>query len=206
MIDLIMVRHGVTKWNEDRRYIGSTDLGLTEKGLEQAKAASGYLAKENISKLYTSEFKRARQTANIIAKPHDTEICILPELNETDFGKWEGLTFEQIEETWPSFVSKWLANNEGYPPKGELINTFFNRAKSAIEKVLSRESEGTIVIVAHAGTIKLILCNLLGLGLREIWQTKQDSASISRIEIYDDGHCVLTLLNDTCHLNEFDTT
>lgn len=206
MIELILVRHGVTKWNEDKRYIGSTDLELTDKGLAQAKAASGYLAKENISKLYTSEFKRASQTANIIAEPHDAEIYILPELNEIDFGKWEGLTFEQIEDGWPDFVPRWLANDEGYPPEGESIRSFFNRAKAAIEKVLKRESEGTIVIVAHAGTIKLILCNLLGLGLQDIWQTKQDSASVSKIEIYNDGHCMLTLLNDTCHLKDIDNT
>jgi len=205
MINLIMVRHGVTKWNEDRRYIGSTDLGLTEKGLAQAKAASEYLAGESISRLYTSEFKRARQTANIIAVPHNAEIFVLPELNEMDFGKWEGLTFEQIEEAWPDFISRWLANDEGYPPEGESINAFLDRAKTAIQRVLNQESEGTIIIVAHAGTIKLMLCNLLGLGLREIWQTKQDSASISRVEIHNDGSRILTLLNDTCHLKNIDT-
>lgn len=204
MIDLIMVRHGVTKWNEDKRYIGSTDLGLTDRGLAQAKAASGYLAKESIPKIYTSEFKRARQTANIIAEPHNAEVFVLPDLNEIDFGKWEGLTFEQIEDGWPDFVSRWLANEEGYPPDGESIIGFYERAKSAIEQVINKESEGTIVIVAHAGTIKLILCNLLGLSVQDIWKTKQDSASISRVELYDDGHCMLTLLNDTCHLKEVD--
>lgn len=204
MAQLILIRHGVTDWNEQQKYIGSTDLNLSKKGIAQARAISNALKNEPLTAIYSSEFKRALQTAEIIAENHNLKINVLPGLNEIDFGKWEGLTFNQIDNEWPNFFERWVTGEGGLPPDGESIEAFKNRVKDALNRIIAQNSKEsrTVVIVAHAGTIKQIICHLLGLDFSEMWRISQDSGAISKIDLYNDGKNVLTLLNDTCHLNE----
>lgn len=206
MIQLILVRHGVTEWNEQRRYIGSTDLDLTAKGMVQARAASNYLKDEPLTAIYSSSYKRARQTAEIIGENHTANTAIMTELNEIDFGKWEGLTFEEISEAWPNFLQKWLSNEAGFPPQGESILHFNQRIKLAATEIKAHNPGGNVAIIAHAGTIKLLICHFLDLTFPQIWKMRQDSGSVSIMELYNDGQNVLTRLNDTCHLRELDTS
>jgi len=201
MIRLILVRHGVTEWNEQKKYIGSTDLSLSKKGTAQALAVSESLKDEPLTAIYCSEYTRAMQTAKTIVKNHNLQINYLSGLNETDFGKWEGLTFNEVTKDWPNFIDNWLAGKDGLPPEGEPVSVFKNRVESTLGKIVTQNPEGNVLIVAHAGPIKLIICHLLDLGFSEMWRMQKDSASISKIDLYDDGKNVLTLLNDTCHLN-----
>jgi alpha-ribazole phosphatase/probable phosphoglycerate mutase len=205
MVQLMLIRHGVTDWNEQRKYIGSTDLGLSPKGKEQAKATSGRLQNESVDAIFSSKTKRALETAQIIAQNHPLEINALSSLNEVDFGKWEGMTFNEIEKKWPSFLPRWLKNEEGLPPEGESMGLFRKRVESGVEKILARNIEGNIIVVAHAGTIKLFLRYLMGFELSLIWKMNTDSCSITTIDHYNDGRNVLTLLNDTCHLKHINS-
>jgi alpha-ribazole phosphatase len=201
MVQLILIRHGVTDWNEQKKYIGSTDLSLSKKGIAQANALSKALKNEPLTAIYSSKFIRALHTAEIIRESHNLEINILPGLNEIDFGKWEGLTFNQIDEDWPNFIERWLTGEGGLPPQGEPTAVFKERVKDALNKIITQNYNGTVVVVAHAGTIKFIICHLLGLDFSEMWRMRLDSGAISKIDLYDNGKNVLTLLNDTCHLN-----
>jgi alpha-ribazole phosphatase len=200
MVRLILVRHGVTEWNEARKYIGSTDLPLTEKGREQARAAASSLREELITAVYSSAAKRAQQSAEIIGAQHDIELEAIPELNEMDFGAWEGMTFEQISEKWPNFIHRWLYTDEELPPEGEALPRFKERVRSAVARIVDSNPDGNVLVVAHAGPIKLIVCDSLGLEFSEIWRIRKDSCGISRIHIADDGSRTLLTFNDTCHL------
>ena len=202
MAQLVLVRHGVTTLNEQRRYIGSTDLELSEKGLAQAEAVSAGLRAEPLDMIFSSTAKRALQTAQTICKPRDLEVHAVPGLNEVDFGEWEGLNFEEIEEAWPNFIHRWLAGEKGFPPGGEPIGSFRQRVNETIESILTQTGADNIAVVAHAGTIKLIICYFLDLDLSAIWKMRQDTAGISRIEFFEDGISTLNQLNDVCHLSK----
>jgi alpha-ribazole phosphatase len=200
MTQLILVRHGVTELNEQRRYIGSTDLELSSKGIAQAEALSARLRNEPVDLVFSSETKRTVQTARMISKPHNLAVSTMQDLNEVDFGKWEGLNFEEIEQLWPDFIARWLSGESGLPPQGEPIGSFQQRVNRAIKQILGKNNENCILLVAHAGTIKLIICYFLSLNLSAIWKMRQDTASISKIEFFEDGVSTLNLLNDVCHL------
>lgn len=205
MIKLILVRHPATKWDGKRRYLGRTDIALSQKGERQAEIISDYLRNENISAIYSSSLRRAYQTASIIAKrqflkpignfkgggeaqdkliSNGAKVKRDERLNEIDFGEWEGMTFDQIRKRYPKLAQEYLANPLNTQiPGAESLLKFRNRINKALEKILARE-KGAVVIVSHAGVNKIIICNLLKLPLSYFWQIKQDIGAINIIEIH----------------------
>ena len=97
-----LLRHGQTKWNIEGKIQGKTDVLLNEDGMEQA----GFLAKAmehcEARALFSSPLLRAKQTAEIVAGKMGLPVTVLPELKEVDFGLWEGCTWKEIEEKYPS--------------------------------------------------------------------------------------------------------
>ncbi len=196
MIKLILIRHSETKWNKQKRYLGKTDIALSPKGQKQAGLISGYLRNKNISVIYSSKLKRALETAATIAKPHNLEVKEDKRLNEIDFGKWEGMTFNQIQKKYPILARKYLSNPLNIKiPEGESLLKFRNRINRALKKILAQE-KGTIVIVSHAGVNRIIICSLLKLPLSCLWQIKQDIGAINIIEIYKNMN-IISLINHT---------
>jgi len=196
---LLLVRHGKTEWNESGRYQGISDISLSEEGLRQAEALGQRLAGEKIDAVYSSDLKRAVQTARTIASGRDLEMALCKELQEMNFGEFEGLTFAEIERRHPD-NDWWTARDADMElPGGESISQLAARVSQFAES-LSRYKEGeTVLVVAHGGTIRALICLLLGLGLEHWWQIGLDGGSITQIDTYSE-RTVLTLLNDTCHL------
>ena len=196
MIKLILIRHTETKWNKQKKYLGRTDISLSPKGQKQAGFISGYLRNKNISVIYSSKLKRAIETATAIAKPHNLEVKQDAGLNEIDFGKWEGMTFNQIRKKYPDLARKYLSDPLNTKiPEGESLLKFRNRINKALEKILAQE-KGTIVIISHAGVNRIIICSLLKLPLSYLWQIKQDIGAINIIEIYKNMN-IISLINHT---------
>lgn len=196
MIKLILIRHSETKWNKQKKYLGRTDISLSPKGQKQAGLISGYLRNKNISVIYSSKLKRAIETAATIAKSHNLEVKQDAGLNEIDFGKWEGMTFNQIRKKYPILARKYLSDPLNTKiPEGESLLKFRNRINKALEKILARE-KGTIVIISHAGVNRIIICSLLKLPLSYLWQIKQDIGAINIIEIYKNMN-IISLINHT---------
>ncbi|MGL5515099.1 MAG: histidine phosphatase family protein, partial [Sporomusa sp.] len=98
MTKLIIVRHGQTLWNLEKKYQGHSDIALSDEGLVQAAAVAERLAAEKIDTVYASDLSRAFKTAEGIAAKHELTVNIVPELREIKFGDWEGLCYEQISE------------------------------------------------------------------------------------------------------------
>ena len=196
MIKLILIRHTETKWNKQKKYLGRTDISLSPKGQKQAGFISGYLRNKNISVIYSSKLKRVIETATAIAKPHNLEVKQDVGLNEIDFGKWEGMTFNQIRKKYPDLARKYLSDPLNTKiPEGESLLKFRNRINKALEKILAQE-KGTIVIISHAGVNRIIICSLLKLPLSYLWQIKQDIGAINIIEIYKNMN-IISLINHT---------
>lgn len=116
MIKLYLVRHGETKGNVEQWYQGSTDIPLNDKGRLQAQCLSEYLKDVHFDGFYSSDLMRAEETAKIVAAPHHMEVRTYKELQEVNFGEWEGHRYDEITSGWPGMIEDFLCvgrKNEG---------------------------------------------------------------------------------------------
>ena len=184
MIKLILIRHPETDWNKQKRYMGSADIPLNNKGKKQARIIAGYFKNKDISVIYSSKLKRTLETAELIAKPHNLKVKEDRRLNEINFGEWEGMTFEQIKKKHPGLAREYLLKPQNIKiPGGESFKEFKNRVSASLEEILAHE-EGNVAIVAHGGVNRVIICELLKIPFSRLWQIKQDNGAINKIEIY----------------------
>jgi broad specificity phosphatase PhoE len=138
-------------------------------------------------------------TAQIIALEHNPEMVICKELREIDFGEFEGLTFDEIKQRYPQ-NNWWTAQHpEEKLPNGESINQLAGRVSQFATRLGRNNNGETILVVAHGGSLRALICLLLGLSLERWWRIRLDSASLTIVETYPEG-AVLSLLNDLCHL------
>ncbi len=202
MSRLLLVRHGQTDANSRERFWGKTNVELSEAGIRQAEKLRDRLAGQRIDAVYSSGLKRALVTAGIIASPHHLECVACAELNEIDFGQFEGLTFGEIAKLYPDIAAQ-MVNWSIRPrfPGGESPHELSARVNKFLPRLAKHGEEETIVIVAHSGTLRLLICNLLGLEMRHWRQMRLDLASLSIVETYTRG-AILALLNDVSHLGD----
>ena len=200
MTRLLLVRHGETELQSSLRYWGKTDVALGPTGLHQAEQLRDRLAMERIDAIYSSELKRASDTAGIIAARHNQKVTTCPELREVDFGRLEGLEFNEIHNQFPEVEQMWLTRNPALIyPDGESMPDFETRVATFETRIKNHRVDETILIVAHAGVLRTLICQLLGLGMNNHWNLKVDLASLSIIEIYPEIN-ILCLMNDVSHL------
>ena len=200
---LILIRHGDTRLNSAERYWGKTDVELSPSGLEQAEKLRQYLAQERLDAAYSSELERASLTARTIAQTHQLEVTTCPELDEIDFGKVEGLTFAEVSRLYPEVTRLWLERSpELEYPGGESVRHFRKRVLGFIPNRLQRHlPQETILIVAHSGVLRTLICHLLGFTFSTISKIRVDLASLSIVETHDTT-AVLNRLNDTSYLRQ----
>jgi alpha-ribazole phosphatase len=196
------VRHGDIESGSTLRYWGQSDVKLSAVGLRQAERLRDCLATERIDAIYTSNLQRALVTAKVIASKHQSNVIICNELNEVNFGKVEGLTFNEVSRLYPEVAQMWVSQSLSLEfPDGENFDKFNNRVSKFLSRLERHVPDETILIVAHAGPLRLLVCYLLGLELRHWRQFRLDLASLSIVATYSQG-AILNLLNDVSHLGE----
>ena len=199
MSRLLMVRHGQTELNSALRYWGRSDIKLSAQGLRQADNLRNRLAAEKMTVIYTSNLVRARVTAEIMASGHQLTVVTCPELREINFGKIEGLTYSEISQLYPDFaksLAEWRVQTRF--PDGESREELSARVRQFLPRLEKHAPEETVLIVAHSGTMRVLICYLMGL---EIWHWRQfriSLGSLSIMETYPQG-AILSLLNDVSH-------
>jgi len=194
------VRHGDTELNSRERFWGQTDVELSEAGLRQAERLRDRLAAERIDSVYSSDLKRALATAETIASRHGQQVIACPELREVNFGELEGLAFDEIGQRYPEFAKLWITRDpELKYPGGDSIKEFTARVITFLSRLDKHAVEETILIVAHSGVLRTLICQLAGIDLKKRWQFRTDLASLSIVETYPQG-AIINLLNDTSHL------
>lgn len=194
---LILVRHGETDWNKESRYQGQTDLELNETGKRQVEMLRNRLADTPIDLVYVSDLKRAMVSAQIITRGRDIVMVSRQELREINFGEFEGKTFEEIEAIYPDWVPTYF-DFTSY--QGEGLEQVAARIKTFLSELAGRNSsKQTVLVVGHGGSLRVMLCILLGIDVSKWWQISLDTVSVTTIE-GDAGEAVLRKLNDTCHL------
>jgi alpha-ribazole phosphatase len=197
---LLIVRHGNTEFNSARRFQGHSDIELSAIGYRQAGRLRDRLAAEKIDIIYSSDMRRALTTAELISSGHKASIITCPELREINYGKLEGLTFEEISRLYPE-VAAWCVNWSPQLkfPSGESFDELKERVSRFLSRLKKHTEEQTMLIVAHGGPLRLLLCYLLEIDLWHWRQFQLNVASLSIVETYPEI-AVISLLNDTSHL------
>jgi broad specificity phosphatase PhoE len=161
---IVLVRHGETDWNRERRFQGHADTPLNETGRAQAAELADALADDGVSAIYTSPLRRASETAAIVAARLGLEARPLDALREIDVGDWQGLTVDDVKEHYPDQVSvDWRS---GWPG-GETYEELSARVLPALVALAREQPDERIVAVTHAGPIRAALAAALGVSYAE---------------------------------------
>jgi broad specificity phosphatase PhoE/ribonuclease HI len=201
-----LVRHGRTPMSVEKRFSGVGDPELDEVGLAQADrvaARLGVLAERGPrpAAVVSSPLKRARVTAEAVARVLGLEVELEPGLRETDFGDWDGYTFAEVKAKWPDELAAWLASPDHAPPYGESFTATARRVAAARDRLVTAYRGQTVVCVSHVTPIKTLVRLALEAEPSALYRLHLDNASLSEVVWYDDGPAVLRLLNETAHLD-----
>ncbi len=204
---LVIVRHGQSVANVEKRFGGHTDTPLTPFGVSQAEAAAAALSNRSIQRLYSSDIVRAKQTASPIAAALGLPIQTDRRLRERTVGVFDGMEIGEFEKNHPDSFAKMRSERwEFTAPQGENATTVYARIQSVLDEV--SKLNGTTVLVSHGIAIFFMLLKAAGVGAPHR-QTKffalVENCSFSEFSIEPDGIWRLRRFNDTAHLSELVT-
>jgi probable phosphoglycerate mutase len=187
--DILLIRHGETAWNAERRLQGHLDIPLNDEGERQAALLADALALEPIDLLVASDLRRARQTAQAVADVRGLPLAIEPGLRERGYGGFEGLLYSEIEQRFPREFAAWQARDveAQLPPGrnvGESFRAFFDRATAAILALAAAHPGRTIALVAHGGVLECAYRLARELSLETPRDFKVYNASINRFRFH----------------------
>lgn len=152
---LLLVRHGQSEWNASGRWQGQADPPLSELGATQAAEAAGRLADFGFSAVVTSDLRRARATADILAGHLGLGVAVDTDLREIDVGDWTGLTRAEIEARWPGELAAWSEGRSESPLGGEDRTALTERAAAALARAAAAAQPGDrLLIVTHGALIR----------------------------------------------------
>jgi 2,3-bisphosphoglycerate-dependent phosphoglycerate mutase len=201
------IRHGETAWNVDTRIQGQLDIGLNAKGRWQAERAGAALAGDDIDVVYSSDLRRAHETAEAVAKPHGLAVQTNQALRERGFGEFEGKTFAQIEAVMPEQSLLWRKRVPDFaPPGGESLLQMRERVLACIRLLVQRNAGKHIVLVSHGGVMDALYRAATGLDIQAARTWDLHNAAVNRL-LWNGEHLSLVGWADTSHLDNavFDT-
>lgn len=196
---LIILRHGETEWNRKERFRGLADLSLTERGLQQARAAAERIAPLKPQFIYSSPLKRALQTASAVGSSLGLPVFTEEGLRDVDYGLWQGLSLGETYQKFRKDYFQWLHSPEkvGFP-QGESLSLVHERVKDVLKNLDKRHEEESVLLVTHKVVCKILVLTLLGLELSHFWQIQMDVAALNHFE--KRGIFLMAwAINDTCH-------
>jgi broad specificity phosphatase PhoE len=156
---ILLVRHGETDWNAERRVQGHSDTPLNDTGREQARALAEELAAERIDAVYSSDLLRAHETARIVAESKGLGVTAIRDLRERHFGTWEGLTDVEIFSRFPEAAN-------GPWGDAETKEQMAARVSGALHRIAETHPGGRVLVVSHGGPLRAVLahCGVNGVG------------------------------------------
>jgi probable phosphoglycerate mutase len=150
---LILARHGETDWNRDGRFQGHADPPLNAHGRDQAAELAALLADEPLEAVYSSDLRRAYETAQVVAERKGLDVIVDPQLRERDVGPWSGLTRAEIEERFPDQIRLW---REGAVSVGESRESLAERIVAAAHRIAAAHPDGLVLVVTHGGALRML--------------------------------------------------
>lgn len=180
---ITLLRHGEVELGNV--FCGSTDLALSDKGWAQMQKSLE--SEEGWDKIITSPLQRCHEFAESLATQEELELLVNDDLQETDFGDWEGLCPKDIlEEDGAELNAWWKAPTRVIPPNGEAFLDFRSRVLKAFVEIVDTNGGENLLIIAHAGVIRVIMMHILGMQDENLFRLNVDYASMTKIRIYND--------------------
>jgi len=197
---LIVIRHGETAWNRERRLQGQLDIPLNETGQAQARALAGALAGEPIDAVYSSDLSRAMQTATPLAEALGLAVRPEPRLRERCYGVLEGMSYAEVAERRAEDFARWQARVPDYAPQhGESLLGFHERAVEIALSLTRRHPGERIALVAHGGVLDCLYREAADMTLEAPRQHELLNASINRLRS-DGNRLAVMQWGDVQHL------
>ncbi len=200
MTRLILIRHGQTDYHLKNKYCGFSNPPLNSNGIQQAEKLAVRLKNVRVQKVYSSDLKRAYQTAKIVFKNNSIEQ--LKNFREINFGIFEGLSYNEIILKYKKIYGNWIDNIAKVRVSGsEVIDDLIKRVRKQLLFILSENENKTIALVTHGGPIRVILSDVLNYNTDSFWKIKQDVLALNIIDFSKDSSPDIVKRNDTLHLN-----
>lgn len=206
MTRILLVRHGETEWNAERRVQGHTNSALSARGRRQAEAVAARLARTPLTAIYSSDLSRALDTAALIAAPHGLTVTPVPGLREKSYGVWEGLTEAEIQAASPDGWRRYHVERElDYAiPGGETWEQVRTRILNVLHLILADhpQPQDTVALVGHGGSLRPLILDALQSPLKALLHLRLDNTSLTLLDYHAGRGGRVVYLNDTCHLEE----
>jgi broad specificity phosphatase PhoE len=186
MTTIYLARHGESDWNVERRWQGHADRPLTDRGRGQAQNLAARLAGVDLDAVYSSDLRRAWETADAVASAKGLDVIRLPELREVDVGSWSGLTRDECEARFPEAFARWRAGGSGWDD-GESYEEMGERIVEAIGRLAAEHQGGAILVVSHGGPIRAVHAHALGVDIATHRRTGpvEPNARLSAVAVED---------------------
>ncbi len=204
--NVLLIRHGQSRGNAERRFGGHTATPLSARGHRQAEATARCLKSEALTAIYSSDLARAIETARPLSKMTGLPIQGTEAFRERSVGVMEGLTFEDAAQQHPEQYAALLRRDfEHVLTGGESYRQLLDRAWQKLDEVIAAHRGGRIAVFSHTGTICILALHLMGAldspELKPVW-IASGNCGIARFELREDGFVRVLNLNDTSHLSE----
>ena len=202
---ILLIRHGQSEGNAERRFGGHTPTPLSALGRRQAEATARALAAaESVTAIYSSDLLRAVETAAPLARALRLEINESDAFRERSVGHMEGLTFEEAAQKFPDEYAALLHRDFDHVLSGgESYRQLLDRAARELDRAVAAHSGGTVAVFSHTGTICILVLHLMGAldapTLRPVWLATAN-CGIARVQLRTDGFVRVDAINDTRHL------
>ena len=197
---LLLIRHGQTESNISGYYMGWSQEDLNETGYKQAQLLSKRLGDTPIDAIYTSPLKRARTTAEAVAKPHNLDLTEMDDLIEINLGDWQGLHASDIVKKWPDMWQQSRVDPSVLSwPNGESFAQTAQRSVQAFNTIVQANQGKLVAIVTHDIIVRIMAMHVLGINYSTYRRMEIGNASFTKIVNTDNKNQLVTL-NDTSHL------
>ncbi len=171
MTRLVLIRHGQTDWNIAGRWQGHADIPLNARGHEQAARVAAALASEGITAIYSSDLRRARQTARTLGKATGLNVHVDKRLREIHQGEWQGLEIGEIRARYRDAYERTTNDPAAFaPPGGETLAQLRDRLVAALQAICRRHPGQCVAVVSHGFAVAVIRAHFSGMPLQNAWE------------------------------------
>lgn len=203
MVELILIRHGITLWNVAGRIQGISNVELAPEGIRQAELLAKNFPFDKVDAVYSSDLSRAKTTAQFVADKFNLPVQTTEKLREVDFGIWEGKFFADLEKYENDTLKIFHTKPDELKLEGaETLQQAQSRAMEVVKKIIAANESGgesRVVAVAHGTINRLILSAILDIPRNNIWRLSQFNTALNILRV-DDGNFMVQLINSVAHL------
>lgn len=186
MTRLLVVRHGETDWNADARVQGYSDIPMNDNGRRQVERTARMLSATHVTAVYSSDLRRATETADILAAGRGLPVIPMPALRERCWGAWEGRTLPQLAVEDPDGYARLRAGEWVDPAGSEDYEAMQSRVSGAFESISATHHGETVLLATHGGPVKVLTAWVLGAPVAAHHKMRIGNASVTTFILRDD--------------------